>query len=134
MIVRPLVIACLALALAGCGGKDEQSGESIKATATGNSDGEKLFAKCTACHTIDKGGHNGIGPNLHGIVGRAVASGSGFNYSAAMKAKGGNWDEASLDSYIDAPAQVVPGNKMMFAGIKDAAQRKVLIDYLKAQK
>jgi cytochrome c len=51
-----------------------------------------------------------------------------------MKAKGGNWDEAALDAYLAAPSKIVPGTKMAFAGVSDAAKRKALIEYLKAQK
>jgi cytochrome c len=95
--------------------------------------GEQVFKRCAACHTIDKGGRNGIGPNLHGIVGHAVASHEGFSYSGAMKAKGGVWDEATLDTYLEAPMKVLPGTRMAFAGVIDAADRKALILYLKSQ-
>src|SRR3546814_1245846 len=74
--------------------------------------GERAFRRCVACHTIDKGGRNGIGPNLHGIVGRAVAAHDGFSYSGAMKAKGGVWDEAALDAYLADPMKTVPGTRM----------------------
>ncbi|WP_062184259.1 cytochrome c family protein, partial [Sphingopyxis sp. C-1] len=95
--------------------------------------GEQIFRRCVACHTIDKGGANGIGPNLHGVVGRAVASHPGFSYSGAMKAKGGIWDEAALGAYLEAPMKNVPGTRMAFAGVIDAADRKALILYLEAQ-
>jgi len=96
--------------------------------------GEQIFKRCMACHTIDKGGSNGIGPNLHGVVGRAVASHEGFSYSGAMKAKGGVWDDAALDHFLTAPMKALPGTRMAFAGIADAADRKALILYLESQK
>ncbi|KAI6170463.1 Cytochrome c family protein [Aphelenchoides bicaudatus] len=92
--------------------------------------GEQVFKRCVACHTIDKGGANGIGPNLHGVVGRAVASHAGFSYSGAMKAKGGVWDKAALDTYLEAPMKALPGTRMAFAGVIDAADRQALILYL----
>ncbi|MDZ3833045.1 MAG: cytochrome c family protein [Sphingopyxis sp.] len=95
--------------------------------------GEQVFKRCVACHTINAGGNNGIGPNLHGIVGRAVASHPGFSYSAAMKAKGGVWDEAALDAYLEAPMKALPGTRMAFAGVIDPADRKSLFLYLQQQ-
>ena len=95
--------------------------------------GEKVFAKCAACHTVNQGGANGIGPNLHGVVGRAVASHPDFPYSGAMKAKGGVWDDAALDTYLKQPMMAVPGTRMAFAGIPDDADRKALILYLEQQ-
>src|SRR3546814_12527670 len=65
--------------------------------------GEQVFRRCVACHTVEKGGSHGIGPNLHGVVGALVASKPGFSYSGAMKAKGGVWDETALDAYLKAP-------------------------------
>lgn len=142
MMSRAALAGALALCLAACGGNSEpaaQTAETGTATvaepvAAVAKSGEELFKKCVACHTVDKGGRNGIGPNLHGIVGAKVASVAGFTYSSAMTAKGGNWDEATLDAYIAAPAKAIPGTKMMFAGISDAAERKALIEYLAAQK
>lgn len=142
MMLRAGSAAALALCLAACGGNSEPAAETAETGATTVAEpvaavaksGEDVFKKCTACHTIDKGDRNGIGPNLHGIVGAKVASVAGFNYSSAMVAKGGNWDEATLDAYLTAPAKAVPGTKMMFAGISDAAERKALVEYLAAQK
>jgi cytochrome c len=126
------------LALAACsGGKDPAASESTSSEPGAESvalAGEAVFNQCKACHTIDKGGRNGVGPNLHGVVGRTVASVDGFAYSAALKAKGGNWDAANLDAFIADPRGWAPGTKMAFVGVKDAANRKALIEYLAAQK
>lgn len=97
--------------------------------------GEKVFAKCKACHSIDKGGANGIGPNLYGIVGDAIAQGrNGFAFSDALKAHKGNWDNATLDQWLAGPAKFAAGTKMTFAGIDDAKQRADVIAYLGSKK
>ena len=127
----------LLTALAACGGgaDDAQSDAAMTTVAAvGAYSGKETYAKCVACHTINKGGRSGVGPNMHGVVGRAVASIEGYNYSAAMKAKGGVWDEAALDAYLENPRKNVVGTKMSFAGLNNADERKALIAYLKAQK
>lgn len=93
--------------------------------------GEKVFNQCKACHTIEAGGPNRVGPNLHGVVGRKAGSHEGFNYSDAMKNSGITWDEASLDKYLTDPRGTIPGNKMAFAGVKNEQARKDLIAFLK---
>jgi len=93
--------------------------------------GEKVFNQCKACHTIESGGPNRVGPNLHGVVGRKAASKEGFNYSDAMKNSGLTWDDASLDKYLADPKGAIPGNKMAFAGVKNEQARKDLIAFLK---
>ena len=98
--------------------------------------GEKVFNQCKACHEVEKG-VNKVGPTLKGVVGRKAASVEGYKYSAAMTAKGAEgvvWDEATLDKYLTNPRAAVPGTKMSFAGIADAAKRKELITWLMAQK
>lgn len=140
MRLAPVLLAG-ALMLAGCGKSEtpadapttgEAAVETAAVTPTAAM-GEQVFRRCVACHTIDKGGANGIGPNLHGVVGRAVASHADFSYSGAMKAKGGVWDEAALNTYLEAPMKAVPGTRMAFAGVIDAADRKALILYLEEQ-
>ncbi len=93
-----------------------------------------MFKKCTACHTIDKGGANKIGPNLNGVVGRAKGSVAGFGYSDDIKGKGGNWSEADLATFIHDPKAYAPKTKMVFAGVKDPADLANLIAYLASQK
>lgn len=104
------------------------------APAVSTAAGEQIFKRCAACHTITKDGSNGVGPNLFAVVGRSVAAHAGFSYSAAMKAKGGTWTKAALDTYLKQPMTAVPGTKMMFAGVADDADRAALIAYLAAQK
>ena len=92
--------------------------------------GETTAKQCIACHTFEKGGPNRVGPNLWGVVGRAKAAVAGFNYSAAMKNKGGTWTYEELDKYLQKPNAMVPGTTMTFAGITRANQRADLINYL----
>jgi cytochrome c len=95
--------------------------------------GEQSSKKCAACHTFDKGGRNLVGPNLWGVVGRPKASVSGVNYSAAMKAKGGNWTPEELDVYLQNPRGMIPGTNMSFAGIPRGSERADLITFLNSK-
>lgn len=92
--------------------------------------GEKLFAKCKTCHSLEAGA-NKVGPSLYGVFGRTAGTDEGFNYSDAMKSSGIVWDETTLDQYLTKPKQMVPGTKMTFPGLKDAEDRAALIAYLK---
>jgi cytochrome c len=94
--------------------------------------GKSVFNKCRACHDIGEGAKNKVGPQLNNIVGRKAGSVEGFNYSDALKNSGIVWDEANLDAYIADPKGKIPGNKMVFVGIKDEADRKNLIAYMKS--
>lgn len=92
--------------------------------------GKMVFVQCSACHSLvaDK---NGIGPSLHGVIGRKSGSLAGYTYSSAMKAAGVTWGEDTLFKYLTAPKAFVPGNKMPFMGVKDAQKRADVVAYLK---
>ena len=93
--------------------------------------GAKVFAKCKACHTPNKGGKNRVGPNLWNVVGNKMAAGTGFNYSSALKGKGGEWTFKNLDAFITSPRKFAKGTKMTFAGIRKATDRAALLVYLR---
>ncbi|MDD3798299.1 MAG: cytochrome c family protein [Novosphingobium sp.] len=96
--------------------------------------GEKLFGKCVSCHTINAGGPNGIGPNLHGVVGEAIGKGAGgFAFSGALSGKGGNWTFDLLNEWLTSPKAFAPGTKMSFAGLGKMEDRANLIAYLNTQ-
>lgn len=95
--------------------------------------GEAVFAKCAACHTINSGGANGIGPNLFGALGKAHGHVPGFAYSAALKGVPGNWDFESMDAWLTSPRKYAPGTKMSFAGLGNAEDRANLIVYMNNQ-
>ncbi len=96
--------------------------------------GQKIFSKCAACHSIEPGGPNKVGPNLAGVVGRAKASHAGFNYSDAMKGKGGDWTLVDLAGFVHNPKAFVPGTKMLFPGITDPGDLSNLLAYLNSVK
>jgi len=99
-------------------------------TTVNASDGEKIFIKCAACHSITKGGGNKIGPALWGILGRQVGSASDYKYSKVMATYGKTWSFKEMDGFIKKPKDWIKGTKMSFAGLKDAKERAALILYM----
>lgn len=95
-------------------------------------DGASLFAtQCLGCHTISDGMSHRLGPDLLGVFGREAARANGYNeYSPAMRAQSGVWDEQRLDKFLQQPQAIVPGTSMAFPGIPDAGHRKAIIEYL----
>jgi cytochrome c len=88
--------------------------------------------QCAACHTFAKGGANGVGPNLYGVLGSPMFAKAGFAFSSAAKAKAkGNWDYAKLNDWLASPPTYVPGTAMSYAGIKNTETRADVIAYLR---
>ena len=93
--------------------------------------GQRVFnQQCRACHTLDKGGAQTAGPNLHGLFGRKAGTAEGYAFSDAMKASGIVWDETTLAEYNRDPKGKVPGTKMVFNGVKQAPQLADIVAYL----
>ena len=115
-----LPMACFMLAGAGA------------AQAQGDpAEGEKVFAKCQACHAVDEA-ENGVGPHLVDIFGREAGSLEDYRYSSALEDSGIVWEDETISEYVKAPKDLVPGTKMVFAGIKDDEEIADLLAYLHA--
>jgi cytochrome c len=156
MSLRPYAVLCLGLmlALSACGKKTETSQQQSAAAPAApvqmdaatkaslaelpapfsSADpvaGERIFARCRACHTTEQGGPDMTGPNLWGLFGRKAGSKSGYTYSDAVKNAGFTWDAPHLDKWLNRPAAFLPGTKMTFIGLPNDKDRQDLIAYLK---
>ena len=121
--MRVWMMAAAALAMAPFSGAMAQDADA----------GARVFNQCRACHTINQGGRNGVGPNLYGLWGRAAGSIEAFRYSAPMRAKAGEgltWTPENLRAYLTDPKAVVPAGSMSFAGIRNEQQLNDLLAYL----
>ncbi len=135
-----MMIGIVALvALSACGSKPTETAETstsgtattASTTASSASAAPSSFAQCAVCHKVTKDGGNGVGPNLHSVIGKKAGQIAGFNYSPSMKDSGLVWDEATLDKFLTNPRDLVGGTRMSFAGQSDPAKRKEIIDWLK---
>ena len=96
--------------------------------------GADVFKKCAACHTINQGGANGIGPNLYATMGEGIAQGKGgFAFSDALKSVGGTWDFEKMNAWLTSPRKFANGTKMTFAGLSNPQDRANIIAYLNQQ-
>ena len=93
-------------------------------------DGEKVFKKCAACHSIAKDGGNKIGPALWGVLGRQTGSVSDYKYSKAMAAHGKTWSFEEMNSFLIKPRDWIKGTKMSYAGLKSKNDRVAVILYM----
>ena len=92
--------------------------------------GAQVAKQCQACHNFEEGQGPKIGPDLYNVVGRKIASVSGFNYSSALKSKNGTWDFNALNAWLTKPSSYAPGTAMTFAGLSNDKQRADVIAYL----
>ncbi|MDB5511300.1 MAG: cytochrome c family protein [Enterovirga sp.] len=118
---------------ASAGASDQQAQADplpVRLASADAAKGQSAAKKCLACHVFEKGGPNKIGPDLYGIVGRHKGGHEGFAYSAAMKAKGGEWTFDDLDQFLANPKGYVPGTIMAFAGISNPKERADVVKYL----
>nr|WP_173935210.1 cytochrome c family protein [Chelativorans sp. Marseille-P2723] len=121
----------------GGGGAAEPAAESVLPllASADPSAGESVFRRCQACHTVDEGGANRVGPNLWGVVNNAVAAHEGFSYSAALEefSQGGQetWTYENLDHFLLNPRGFIPGTAMAFAGLRNVEDRADVIAYLR---
>lgn len=123
MMPRPFSALLLALALASAPVRADIGSGDVEA-------GAKAFLPCSACHSVAPGGGALIGPNLHGVVGRAVGSSPGFDYSPELKAVGGTWTPEQLDRFLTSPSAFAPGTRMGYVGVADPVERRALVAYL----
>ncbi|WAC58934.1 c-type cytochrome [Brevundimonas sp. SL130] len=153
---RPVLAASLILTLAACGQGEPSNGptgqagtpahvatEAEKAMLlaalpapynTGDlANGRRVFARCRACHTIGEGAPDMAGPNLYGVFGRKAGDRPRYNYSNTLRTAQFVWDADTLDHWLENPKAFLPGNKMTFAGLSDAADRRDVIAYLKVE-
>jgi cytochrome c len=111
------------------------AGSTLAAEAAGDAKaGADVFKRCAVCHTSDKGGGDGLGPNLFGVFGRKSATRAGYAYSAPLKKSGLVWNEVNLTKWVAGPARVVPGTKMTFAGLSSKKQQADVVAYLASLK
>ena len=152
--IRFLAVAVAMMVVAGCGEKTEapESEPLLTAATLGDqavlspeeyqaaepyagasqSRGEKQARICMACHSLDKGGPNMIGPALFEFFGKEVGTRSGFEYSAVMRNASFKWTPEALNAWLAQPGRFLPGNRMTFAGVSKQRDRDDLIAYLLA--
>lgn len=95
--------------------------------------GAKVFAKCAACHTIEQGAANGIGPNLFGVMGTGIGQhAAGFAYSPALSGHGGSWNWETMDAWLTSPRGFADGTKMSFAGLPKPEDRAAIMVYMES--
>lgn len=117
------------------GAAEAEAGPSLETllASADEAKGEAVFKKCVACHTIVPGGANGIGPNLYSIMGRQLASVSGFAYSGSLKEVGGAWTWQQMDAWLKSPKKFASGTKMSFAGLSKPEDRANVLLYMNGQ-
>ncbi len=95
--------------------------------------GKTLFLQCRACHSLGEGEAHKVGPNLYGVFGRNAGLAPGFAYSEAVSSADISWSPETLDEWLARPSDFLPGNRMVFIGVKDPQDRANLIAYLQQE-
>lgn len=146
---RSALLVLAVLTLAACGSKAEDPVEQIVVRKPGEAagaapapaaagdllaKGKAAFAACSSCHVAAPGAASGIGPNLHGVVGRKAGTLAGFAYSEAMAKSGITWTEAELNAFLANPQGKVPGTAMAAGQVADAERRAAVVAYLASLK
>ena len=142
--MKTLIVMAAATLLVACsGGADDSAADTAAPAETltpadpataAKDKARTVLAQCIACHKLEKGAPHGLGPTLWGVYGTKAGELEGFNFSPAMKASGLTWDDATLDKYLENPRGLIPGNRMAYAGQKDPAKRKEMIEVMKTLK
>ena len=124
--MKKFIVLMTAVNLVFSAGAAFSSGDTCDAQAS-----KKAFAKCAACHTLEKGGATLLGPNLHGVIDRDSGTLRGFPYTPAMLAYQKKWTEKALDKFLQNPMKVVPGTMMAFGGLRKKQDRQAVLCYLR---
>ncbi len=111
---------------AGEGGAEAEKPIAFYLASADAAKGADVYKKCQACHTVDQGGANGLGPNLYHVLNEPVAQGRGFAWSSALAGHGGKWDWETLSSWLANPKKFAPGTKMTFAGLSNPVAVDIL--------
>jgi cytochrome c len=141
--MRIFYLGLLVLVLAGCG-QDGGGGQSAQAPAEpidinalmADADparGKALYLQCRACHSLEQGGVNKVGPNLYGLLDSKAGFAEGFAYSEALAGSGVVWTPETLNKWLERPSELVPGNRMIFYGIRSPEDRAAMIAYLQRE-
>ena len=125
-------VEVVAASTAGSSSSEEQIDISALMAMADLDHGKKVFKKCAACHSINEGGGNKIGPALYSVVGRAVGGVSDYKYSKSLVAYGKEWTFEELNGFLIKPTTWIKGTKMAFAGLKKEKDRASVIKYMNA--
>lgn len=121
------------VAVEGEGGAEAEKPIAFYLASADAAKGQQVFNKCTACHNVDKGGSNQLGPNLWGIMGAPIGKGHGFAFTPALSGKGGSWTWDTLSDWLKNPKAFAPGTKMTFAGLSNPQDRANVITFLNSK-
>ena len=137
---RFLALAAATLSISACSPEANPNEDSVDKTTPSigspslakadTSSGARLYLQCRSCHTLEASGANGVGPNLHGVVGAKAGGKPGYKYSPALAQSGIIWTAENLDAFLAKPNSLIPDTKMAFAGVASAEARQELIAYL----